>query len=76
MWLQLTQKSGSVDPFAGTIKDGYVYGRGAYDMKCMTAIEITVLKLLKKNNIKSKATLFLQPPQARSRVAKKAQATC
>jgi len=29
-------------------KDGCVYGRGAYDMKCMTAIEIMVLKLSKK----------------------------
>ena len=27
----------SVEPFAGTVKDGYVYGRGAYDMKGMTA---------------------------------------
>lgn len=41
----------SVDPFAGVVKDGYVYGRGAYDMKSMAAIEITVMKLLKKNNV-------------------------
>ena len=38
----------SVDPFAGVIKDGYVYGRGAYDMKCMTAIEITGYKTFKE----------------------------
>lgn len=41
----------SVEPFAGTIKDGYVYGRGAYDMKGMIAIEVFTLKLLKKNNV-------------------------
>ncbi len=49
----------TVDPFAGTIKDGYVYGRGAYDMKCMTAIEIMVLQLLKRNNIKLKGDVVL-----------------
>ena len=43
----------TLTPFAGTVKDGYVYGRGAYDMKCMTAIEIMVMKLLKKNHVKA-----------------------
>lgn len=52
-------KEWSVEPFAGTVKDGYVYGRGAYDMKCMTAIEIMVLKLLKKNNVKLKGDVVL-----------------
>ena len=52
-------KEWSVDPFAGVVKDGYVYGRGAYDMKCMTAIEITVTKLLKKNNVKLKGDVVL-----------------
>jgi acetylornithine deacetylase/succinyl-diaminopimelate desuccinylase-like protein len=49
----------TVDPFNGTIKDGYVYGRGAYDMKCMTAIEIMVLKLLKRKNVKLKGDIVL-----------------
>jgi len=49
----------TVDPFAGAIKDGYVYGRGAYDMKSMTAIEIMVLKLLRKNNVKLKGDVVL-----------------
>jgi acetylornithine deacetylase/succinyl-diaminopimelate desuccinylase family protein len=49
----------SVAPFAGTIKDGYVYGRGAYDMKGMTAVEIFTLKLLKKNNIPLKGDVVL-----------------
>jgi acetylornithine deacetylase/succinyl-diaminopimelate desuccinylase-like protein len=49
----------SVDPFAGVVKDGYVYGRGAYDMKSMTAIEIMVIKLLKKNNVKLKGDIVL-----------------
>src|SRR3990172_5608142 len=49
----------TVDPFAGTVKDGYVYGRGAYDMKGMTAVEVLTLKLLKKNNIPIKGDVVL-----------------
>ena len=49
----------SVDPFAGTVKDGYVYGRGAYDMKGMTAVEVLTLLLLKRNNIPLKGDVVL-----------------
>jgi acetylornithine deacetylase/succinyl-diaminopimelate desuccinylase-like protein len=49
----------TVDPFAGTVKDGYVYGRGALDMKSMVAIEAVTLKLLKKNNIPIKGDVVL-----------------
>lgn len=49
----------SVEPFAGTIKDGYVYGRGAYDMKGMTAVEVFTLKLLKKNKVPIKGDIVL-----------------
>lgn len=33
----------SFDPFAGIIKDGYVYGRGASDMKDMVAMTLATL---------------------------------
>ena len=49
----------SVSPFAGSVKDGYVYGRGAYDMKGMTAVELFTLKLLKRNNISLKGDVVL-----------------
>jgi len=49
----------SVDPFSGTIKDGYVYGRGAYDMKGMTAVEVLTLLLLKRNKIQLKGDVVL-----------------
>lgn len=37
-----------VDPFAGTIKDGYVYGRGAIDCKGVAATQFMVFVLLKR----------------------------
>ncbi len=49
----------SVDPFAGTVKDGYVYGRGAYDMKGMTAVEVFTLLLLKRKNVPIKGDIVL-----------------
>lgn len=36
----------SHDPFAGDVADGYVYGRGAVDMKDMIALELGVVELL------------------------------
>lgn len=44
-------KEWSISPFSGLIKDGFVWGRGAVDMKSMTAIEVMVMKLLKRNNV-------------------------
>jgi acetylornithine deacetylase/succinyl-diaminopimelate desuccinylase-like protein len=34
------------DPFAGDLDDGYVWGRGAVDMKGMVAMEVAVMRLL------------------------------
>ena len=34
------------DPFAADLADGYVYGRGAIDMKGMVAMELEVVRLL------------------------------
>jgi acetylornithine deacetylase/succinyl-diaminopimelate desuccinylase-like protein len=52
-------KEWSVDPFGGVIKDGFVWGRGALDMKGMTAIEVMVIKLLKRNGVKLKGDVVL-----------------
>ncbi|WP_409431461.1 M20/M25/M40 family metallo-hydrolase [Mycobacterium sp. SMC-16] len=41
----------SVHPFSGAVKDGYVWGRGAVDMKDMCGMMIAVARHLKRNNI-------------------------
>ncbi len=40
----------SVDPFAGEIKDGYVWGRGALDMKGMGVLELLTVLTLKRRD--------------------------
>jgi acetylornithine deacetylase/succinyl-diaminopimelate desuccinylase-like protein len=52
-------KEWSVDPFGGVVKDGFVWGRGALDMKGMTAVEVMVMKLLKRNGVKLKGDVIL-----------------
>jgi acetylornithine deacetylase/succinyl-diaminopimelate desuccinylase-like protein len=52
-------KEWSVDPFKGVVKDGFVWGRGALDMKSMTAIEVMALKLLKRRGKKLKGDVLL-----------------
>src|SRR4030043_694000 len=41
----------TVDPFAGTIQDGYLYGRGALDDKSMGIIEMMALLILKREKV-------------------------
>jgi acetylornithine deacetylase/succinyl-diaminopimelate desuccinylase-like protein len=40
-----------VDPFAGMIQDGYLYGRGALDDKSMGIIEMMALLILKREKV-------------------------
>ncbi len=47
----------SVDPFAGEVKDGYLYGRGAIDDKGMLAANLETMLLLKRNVIDKGGTL-------------------
>ena len=41
-----------VDPFAGVLKDGYIWGRGALDMKGMGVLELMTMRLLKRRGIR------------------------
>lgn len=49
----------SVPPFSGKIKGGFVWGRGALDMKGLTAIEVMVLKMLKRNHVQLEGDVIL-----------------
>src|SRR5688500_13716895 len=37
-----------ITPFAGVLKDGYIWGRGALDMKGMGVLELMTMRLLKR----------------------------
>ncbi len=49
----------SIPPFSGELRDGYVYGRGALDMKATGAVHVTLLRLLKRLNVPLKRDLIL-----------------
>jgi acetylornithine deacetylase/succinyl-diaminopimelate desuccinylase-like protein len=47
----------SVDPFSGAIKDGYLWGRGALDMKGMGIVELVAMLALKRQQVPLKADI-------------------
>lgn len=49
----------SVPPFGGVVKDGFVWGRGALDMKSLTALQVMVLKLLKRRGVRLRGDVVL-----------------
>ena len=48
----------SHDPFAAEIADGFLYGRGALDMKHMVAMELQTMLLLKRRSVPLKRDLI------------------
>jgi len=45
-------------PFSGAVKEGYIWGRGALDMKCMTAMETLVMLLFARLDLKFSGELI------------------
>jgi acetylornithine deacetylase/succinyl-diaminopimelate desuccinylase-like protein len=48
----------SVDPFGGVVKDGYVWGRGALDMKGMGIVELMAMLALKRQGLPLKGDII------------------
>jgi acetylornithine deacetylase/succinyl-diaminopimelate desuccinylase-like protein len=46
------------DPFAGVVKDGYLYGRGTLDNKSMGIVEMMVLLALKREKLRLKRDIL------------------
>lgn len=49
----------SVDPFGGVVRDGYVYGRGALDMKSTGVLQLMALIALTRARVPLKRDLIL-----------------
>ena len=46
-----TPSSWSIDPFSGATKDGYIWGRGAIDMKGMGVAELMAMIAIKRSGV-------------------------
>ena len=49
----------TVPPFSGEIREGFIYGRGATDMKGTAAVHVTLMRLLKRLNVPLKRDVIL-----------------
>ncbi|MCG3188681.1 MAG: Succinyl-diaminopimelate desuccinylase [Burkholderiaceae bacterium] len=56
---QGTEGDWQVEPFAGTIKDGFVWGRGAWDDKANLIAELEAVEALLATDFKPRRTVYL-----------------
>ena len=54
-----TEADWAVDPFAGTLKDGYVWGRGAWDNKANLVSQMEAVEVLAAAGFRPKRTIYL-----------------
>ena len=54
-----SEKNWSVDPFSGTVKDGFVWGRGAWDDKGNLIAQMEAVELLAVAGFKPRHTIYL-----------------
>src|SRR5688500_2996614 len=48
----------TVDPFGGVIRDGFLYGRGALDMKSTGILQLTAMRAIKRAGVPRKRDLI------------------
>ena len=48
----------TAEPFGGVVRDGFVWGRGALDCKCLTAMEAVAMFALKRAGVRLKGDLM------------------
>ena len=49
----------TVPPFSGELRDGFIYGRGATDMKGTATVQVMIMRLIKRLNIPLTRDLIL-----------------
>src|SRR2546429_7603667 len=54
----------TVDPFGGEVRDGFLYGRGAIDMKSTGILQLAALLALARAGARPKRDLVFLPPPA------------
>ena len=54
-----TEKDWQAEPFAGTVKDGFVWGRGAWDDKANLVSQMEAIEMLVASGFKPKRTIYL-----------------
>jgi carboxypeptidase PM20D1 len=54
-----TEKDWQAEPFAGTVKDGFVWGRGAWDDKANLVSQMEAIEMLVGSGFKPKRTIYL-----------------
>ena len=62
-----TEKNWAQEPFSGVVKDGFVWGRGAWDDKGNLIAQLQAIELLAASNFKPERTIYLAfgAPKAR-----------
>lgn len=54
-----TEKNWTVDPFAGEVKDGFIWGRGAWDDKGNLFAQMEAVEMLLASGFKPRQTIYL-----------------
>jgi carboxypeptidase PM20D1 len=54
-----TEKDWQAEPFAGTIKDGFVWGRGSWDNKANLIAQMEAVEMLVASGFKPRRTIYL-----------------